>query len=237
MRFGSRSSCCGEVSQADCHSQSQTDGFWVGSAGCFQMPVTRSPSCGRRLCCAVIAPASDRTGAGNRDADPGRPAVSTEIRQLIREMSIANPLWGAPRIHGELLKLGIGAGQTSVAKYMASRRGPPSQGWKTFLRNHADGIAAMDLFVVPTASFRLLYGLLIVSHSRRRIVWLGVTAHPTAEWLANQLTQACGWDRGTVVPDPRPGCLLRPHIRSSGSISGHPRSPDVGTLPLAERFC
>ena len=122
----------------------------------------------------------------------GRPAVSAEIRQLIREMSIANPLWGAPRIHGELLKLGIDVGQTSVAKYMARRSGPPSQGWKTFLRNHGDGIAAMDLFVVPTVSFRLLYGLLIMGHGRRQILWLGVTAHPTAEWIANQLTEACG---------------------------------------------
>jgi hypothetical protein len=100
-----------------------------------------------------------------------------------------------PRIHGELLKLGIDVGQTSVAKYMARRRGPPSQGWKTFLRNHADGIAAMDLFVVPTISFRLLYGLLIVGHGRRQILWFGVTAHPTAEWIANQLTQACGWEQ------------------------------------------
>src|SRR5450631_2320742 len=87
----------------------------------------------------------------------GRPIVPLEIRRLLREMSIANPLWGAPRIHGELLKLGIDIGQTSVAKYMATRRGPPSQGWKTFLHNHADGIAAMDLFVVPTISFRLRF--------------------------------------------------------------------------------
>ena len=86
----------------------------------------------------------------------GRPMVPAEIRRLIREMSIANPLWGAPRIHGELLKLGIEIGQTSVARYMARRRGPPAQVWNTFLRNHADGIAAMDLFVVPTISFRLL---------------------------------------------------------------------------------
>ena len=125
----------------------------------------------------------------------GHPGVPAEIRQLIREMSIANPLWGAPRIHGELLKLGIDIGQTSVAKYMARRRGPPSQGWKTFLRNHANGIAAMDLFVVPTVSFRLLYGLLIMGHGRRQILWLGVTAHPTAEWIANQLTAACGWEQ------------------------------------------
>src|SRR5258708_8734248 len=110
----------------------------------------------------------------------GRPTVPPEIRKLIREMRIANALWGAPRIHGELLKLGIEIGQTSVAKYMARRPRPPSQGWKTFLRNHADGIAAIDLFVVPTISFRLLYRLLIVGHGRRQIVWLCVTAHPTA---------------------------------------------------------
>ena len=121
----------------------------------------------------------------------GRSTVLAEVRQLIRQMSIANPLWGAPRIHGELLKLGIDIGQTSVAKYMARRRKPPSPGWKTFLRNHADGIAAMDLFVVPTVSFRLLYGLLIMGHGRRQILWLGVTSQPTAEWIANQLTAAC----------------------------------------------
>jgi len=93
----------------------------------------------------------------------GRPVVALEIRRLIRAMSIANPLWGAPRIHGELLKLGIDVGQTSVAKYMTRRRGPPSQGRKTFLRDHADGIVAIDPFVVPTISFRLLYGLLIMA--------------------------------------------------------------------------
>ena len=108
-------------------------------------------------------------------------------------MSVANPLWGAPRIHGELLKLGIDVGQTTVAKYMARRRRPPSQGWKTFLRNHADGIASIDLFVVPTISFRLLYALLVLRHSRRELLWLGVTAHPSAEWIARQLTEACGW--------------------------------------------
>ena len=87
-------------------------------------------------------------------------------------MSIANPLWGAPRIHGELLKLGIDVGQTSVAKYMVRTRRPPSQGWKAFLRNHANRIFAIDLFVVPTVSFRLLYGLLIMGHSRRQVLWL-----------------------------------------------------------------
>ena len=158
---------------------------------------------------------------------PGRPAVPAEIRQLIRQMSVANPLWGAPRIHGELLKLGIDIGQTSIAKYMARRRGPPSQGWKTFLRNHADGIAAMDLFVVPTVSFRLLYGLLIMGHGRRQILWLGVTAQPTAEWIANQLTAACGWEQ---IPrdlirdrDACYGSIFVRRVRSLG-IRDHPTS-------------
>src|SRR6516164_2906170 len=141
----------------------------------------------------------------------GRSPVPLEIRRLIREMSIANSLWGAPRVHGELLKLGIEIGQTSVAKYMARRRAPPSQGWKTFLRNHAEGIAAMDLFVVPTISFRLLYGLLIVGHDRRQILWLGVTAHPTAEWIANQLTEACGWEQ-------TPRYLIRDRDRAYAEI-------------------
>jgi hypothetical protein len=108
-------------------------------------------------------------------------------------MSVATLLWGAPRIHGELLKLGIDVGQTTVAKYMAKRRRPPSQGWTTFLRNHAAAITSMDLFVVPTVSFRLLYGFLILRHSRRELLWLSVTTHPNAEWIALQLTEACGW--------------------------------------------
>src|SRR4029450_10549370 len=88
----------------------------------------------------------------------GRPQIDTELRVLIRRMSTENPLWGAPRIHGELLKLGFSVAQSSVARYMVKRRGPPGQGWRTFLHNHAPDIAAMDLFVVPTAGFKLLYG-------------------------------------------------------------------------------
>ena len=158
----------------------------------------------------------------------GRPTLPTEIRKLIREMSIANPLWGAPRIHGELLKLGIDIGQTSVAKYMVKRRGPPSQGWKTFLHNHADGIAAMDLFVVPTISFRLLYGLLIMGHGRRQILWFGVTANPTAEWIANQVTEACGWEQAPryLIRD-RDGAYGEVFIRRlrSMGIRDRPTSP------------
>ena len=98
-----------------------------------------------------------------------------------------------------------------VAKYMVRARKPPSQGWKTFLRNHADGIAAMDLFVVSTVSFRLLYGLLIMGHGRREILWLGVTAHPTSEWIANQITQACGWEQ-------TPSYLIRDRDCCYGSV-------------------
>src|ERR1700736_2591202 len=141
----------------------------------------------------------------------GRPKVPLEIRRLIREMSVANPLWGAARIHGELLKLGIDVGQTTVAKYMARRRRPPSQGWQTFLRNHADGIASMDLFVVPTISFRLLYGFLILQHCRRELLWLGVTARPSADWIARQLTEAYGWQQ-------TPRYIVRDRDRVYGDI-------------------
>jgi len=113
---------------------------------------------------------------------------------LIEKMSIENPLWGAPRIHGELLKLGFEVAQSSVAKYMVKRNGPPSQGWRTFLRNHAPDIAALDLFVVPTISFGLLYALVIVRLDRRELVWVNVTANPTAEWIARQITEAFPWD-------------------------------------------
>src|SRR3954451_9724524 len=154
----------------------------------------------------------------------GRPKVPLEVRQLIRELSLANPLWGAPRIHGELLKLGIDVGQTSVAKYMARPRRPPSQGWRTFLLNHADGIASIDLFVVPTISFRLLYGLLVVGHDRRRIMWLGVTAHPTAEWIARRVSEACGWDPAPTYLDRVYGEPFTRRIRAMG-IRDRPTAP------------
>lgn len=108
----------------------------------------------------------------------GRPLLETDLRVLIRRTSIANPLWGAPRIHGELLKLGFAVAQSSGAKYMVKRRGPPSQGWRTFLRNHAPDIAAMDLFIVPTLDFDLLYdAFVIVRLDRRDLVWINVTAN------------------------------------------------------------
>jgi transposase InsO family protein len=124
----------------------------------------------------------------------GRPQIEADLHALIRRMSIDNPLWGAPRIHGELLKLGFEVAQSSVAKYMVKRHGPPSQGWRTFLRNHAPDITAMDLFVVPTIGFNLLYGFVIVRLDRRDLVWTNVTTNPTAEWVARQLTEAFPWN-------------------------------------------
>ncbi len=141
----------------------------------------------------------------------GRPRVPKEVKALIREISLANPLWGAPRIHGELLKLGIDVSQSTVATYMVRGRRPPSQQWLTFLRNHADGIAAVDLFVVPTISFRLLFGLVILNHDRRRIVHVAVTYHPTADWISRQIVEAFPWDSA-------PQYLLRDRDGAYGKI-------------------
>jgi transposase InsO family protein len=127
-------------------------------------------------------------------AHPGRPPVSRELRELIHRMSRENPLWGAPRIHGELLKLGFEIAESTVSKYMIRRRGPPSQTWRTFLQNHADAIAAIDLCVIPTLTFECLFAFLVVGHGRRHLLWFAVTRHPTAEWLAQQIVEAFPWD-------------------------------------------
>jgi transposase InsO family protein len=141
----------------------------------------------------------------------GRPPIETDLRELIRRMSMENPLWGAPRIHGELLKLGFEVAQSTVAKYMVKRHGPPSQGWRTFLRNHAPDVAAIDMFVVPTIGFKLLYGIVIMRLDRRRLVWINVTANPTADWIARQITEAFPWDQA-------PRYLLRDRDRSYGTV-------------------
>ena len=125
----------------------------------------------------------------------GRPTVPADVRTLIRTMAQTNPRWGAPRIHGELLKLGIDVCQATVAKYMGRRRQPPSQTWRTFLRNHLGQIVAADFFVVPTVTYRLLFVLVLLAHDRRRIRHIAVTAHPTAAWTAQQLREAFPWDQ------------------------------------------
>jgi hypothetical protein len=149
------------------------------------------------------------------------------LRALIRRMSIENPLWGAPRIHGELLKLGFQVAQSSVAKYMVKRRGPPSQGWCTFLRNHAPNIAAMDFFVVPTIGFKLLYAFVIVRLDRRDLVWINVTASPTAEWVARQITEAFPWNEA-------PHYMIRDRDRSYGAVvRRRPRAMGIRDKPIA----
>jgi hypothetical protein len=165
----------------------------------------------------------------------GRPQIDTDLRALIRRMSIENPLWGAPRIHGELLKLGFEVAQSSVAKYMIKRHGPPSQGWRTFLRNHAPDIAAMDLFVAPTIGFDLLYALVIVRLARRDLVWISVTANPTAEWVARQITDAFPWDEA-------PRYLIRDRDRVYGAtVTRRMRAMGIrdthrSSLAVAERL-
>ncbi len=167
----------------------------------------------------------------------GRPQIDTELRVLIRRMSIENPLWGAPRIHGELLKLGFEVAQSSVAKYMVKRRGPPSQGWRTFLRNHAPDIAAMDLFVVPTIGFDLLYAFVIVRLDRRDLVWINVTANPTAEWVARQITEAFPWDEAPRLPHPRSRPDLWQRRHTPIARHGHPGQAYRTSLALAEWLC
>jgi transposase InsO family protein len=157
----------------------------------------------------------------------GRPQIDAELRALIRRMSADNPLWGAPRIHGELLKLGFDVAQSSVAKYMVKRCGPPSQGWRTFLRNHAPDIAAMDLFVVPTIGFDLLYVLVIIRLERRNLVWINVTPNPSAEWVARQITEAFPWTEA-------PSYLIRDRDRVYGAAVMHRlRAMGIRDKPIA----
>jgi transposase InsO family protein len=157
----------------------------------------------------------------------GRPQIDADLRALIRRMSADNPLWGAPRIHGELLKLGFEVAQSSVAKYMTKRAGPPAQGWSTFLRNHAPNIAAMDLFVVPTIGFELLYAFVIVRLDRRNLVWVGVTTNPTAEWIVRQLTEAFPWDEA-------PRYLIRDRDRAYGAaVVRRVRAMGIRDKPIA----
>src|SRR5438552_11316240 len=159
----------------------------------------------------------------------GRPRIAADLRALIRQMSAENPLWGAPRIHGELLKLGFDVAQSSVAKYMVKRCGPPSQGWRTFLRNHAPDIAAMDLFVTPTIGFDVLYTFIIVRLARRNLVWINVTPHPTADWIARQITEAFPWNEA-------PRYLIRDRDQVYGVAVRHRlRAMGIRDKPIAPR--
>ena len=164
----------------------------------------------------------------------GRPQIQIELRALIRQMSMENPLWGAPRIHGELLKLGFQVAQSSVAKYMAKRRGPRSQGWCTFLRNHAPNI--MDLFVVPTIGFKLLYAFVAVRLDRRELVWINVTAHPTAEWVARQITEAFPWNEAPRYMIRDRDCIYRAVVTRRLRAMGIRNKPITPASPWQNGF-
>jgi transposase InsO family protein len=162
----------------------------------------------------------------------GRPWIHRELRDLIKRMRAENPLWGAPRIHGELLKLGFSVAQSTVAKYMGcGRNGGGGQTLKTFLRNQAEGIVSIDLFTVPTLCLEQLYAFVILSHARRRIVFLTATGHPSGLWLAQQLTEAFPWETAPEIlicdNDAKFCAVFKRRIRAMG-IRDHPvafRSP------------
>jgi transposase InsO family protein len=157
----------------------------------------------------------------------GRPKIDRGLRDLIQRMSRENPLWGASRIHGELLMLGFEVAQSTVSKYMARPSKPPSQTWQTFLQNHAEAIAAIDMCVVPTLTFDLLFAFLVLGHGRRQLLWFQVTRHPTAEWLARQITEAFPWTSALAY-------LVRDNDRAYGHVfTSRVRAMGIRDRPIA----
>ena len=165
----------------------------------------------------------------SRQRGPGRPAVASELRALIRRMAEANPLWGAPRIHGELRKLGLEIGQATVSKYLVRRRTPPSQTWRTFLANHVGTLISVDFFVVPTVMCKVLFVFVVLAHERRRVVHMSVTDTPTAQWTAQQLVEAFPWETA-------PRYLLRDRDAVYGvAFSSRVRSLGIHEVKIAPR--
>jgi transposase InsO family protein len=157
----------------------------------------------------------------------GRPRIDRGLRDLIRRMSQENPLWGASRIHGELLMLGFEVAQSTVSRYVKPGRKPPSQSWKTFLCNHANAIAAIDLCVIPTVRFERLFAFLVVGHGRRQLLWIEVTRYPTAEWLARQITEAFPWATA-------PKYLIRDNDRAYGHVfTGRMKAMGIRDRPIS----
>jgi len=158
----------------------------------------------------------------------GRPRIRAELMELIRRMSHENPLWGAPRIHGELLKLGFRVAQSTVSKYMVPRAGRPVQTWATFLRNHAPDIAAIDMLTVPTLGLDYLYAFVVLGHGRRAILHVEVAYHPTALWLAQQITEAFPWNEAPHYlvrdNDGAYGLVFRRRLKAMG-IRDRPTAP------------
>ena len=165
----------------------------------------------------------------NSRARAGRPKIDRELRELIQRMSMENPLWGASRIHGELLMLGFEVAQSTVSKYLVRGRKPPSQSWRTFLRNHAEAIAAIDMCIVPTLTFERLFAFLVLGHGRRQLLWFEVTRHPTAEWLARQITEAFPWASA-------PTYLVRDNDRAYGhTFTARVRAMGIRDRPISPR--
>ena len=165
----------------------------------------------------------------SRRHGPGRPAVAPDVRALIRTMARANPLWGAPRIHGELQKLGIEISQATVSKYVVRHRKPPSQTWRTFLDNHIRSLVSVDFFTVPTVMFKVLFVFVVLAHDRRRVVHVNVTDTPTAEWSAQQLVEAFPWETA-------PRYLLRDRDGVYGvEFSSRVKGMGIGEVKMAPR--
>jgi putative transposase len=153
----------------------------------------------------------------------GRRRVNAEIKALVARMAVANPLWGAPRIHGELLKLGLDVSERTVSRLIPKRRSPPSQTWRTFLTNHVRDLVSIDFFTVPTAPLRVLFVLVVLAHQRRRVLHFNITEHPTAAWTTEQLVDA-------FPDDSAPSYLLR----DRDSIYGHPFRQRVKRMRICE---
>src|SRR6267142_2148946 len=204
--------------------------FWVALsrvwAGWRQALVIVSPNTvlrwQRRRFCEHWTKLSARPNAG-------RPPVNVEIKALVTRMAAANPLWGAPRIHGELLRLGIDVSERTVSRLMPKRRPLPSQTWRTFLDNHVRGLVSLDFFTVPTARLRVLFVLVVLAHHRRRVIHFNVTEHPTAHWTTQQIVDA-------FPDDSAPAYLLRDRDQVYGEQFRHrvKGSPHGSAQPVAE---
>jgi len=172
----------------------------------------------------------------SRRRKPGRPPVPKDVRELIQRMSRENPLWGAPRIHGEILKLGIDVSQSTVTRYMVRHPKPPSQTWRTFLDNHVGCLVSIDFFVVPTATFAVLFVFIVLRHERRHVEHFGVTTHPSADWVAQQIREAFPWDTAPLF-DSRPGRGIRAIVSLDGDDDGRGRGRHGAAKPVAESIC
>ena len=177
----------------------------------------------------------------SRRKGSGRPPISPDLRNLVRKMAEANPLWGAPRIHGELLKLGIEISERTVSNLMPPRSPkPPSQTWRSFLKNHMASMVSMDFFTVPTATFRVLFVLVILSHTRRRVVHFNVTSNPSAEWTSQQVVEAFPWDTAPEFllrdRDSIYGALFRSRIKNMGIREIITARQSPWQNPFVERF-